>query len=72
MKRGRIWITAKDPVDGYFVEILEQIAATKKVRPGTPVDWQVDSSWQPTVEECQAWAETNGAVTIEMFDSSDL
>lgn len=69
---GKIWVTAKDENDGYFVELLKQTATTKRVKPGTTVYWQESSSWHQTIEECEQWARDNGAVTIEHFDSSDL
>ena len=56
---ARIWVQALDPLDGYFVEILEPI--------GKHGDCQVDCTWFLTIDHCIAWSKRVGALHYELI-----
>jgi hypothetical protein len=53
---ARIWVTAPDENDGYFVEIISS---------NKTIEIQEDCAWFKTVQECHVWANSNGTTCVE-------
>ena len=55
---ARIWVSVPDVIDGYFVEILDEMKTCVI---------QIDCAWFPTIEICEKWARNKGVERVEMF-----